>query len=328
MRLTLVRGSKLYLKQAFKFTRWLLGFGIVALMLYALYRNRADITQVFGKANWLWLFLAFSLNLVASLVYVGVWYYCSRLLGSTRGYRAALMSLSVAGAARYIPGGIWPIAGLVWFGPAAGLPRRLMPILAILAQGVHLLVAGLFGVIGLLLTLPLLLHNGFRPGLDYYLALLLLAGLGLFALIFGPRYLDPFLTYIIRLRSPQSSEASPIDLKIHLSNGVLLQPAWPSAIFWLLNGLRLWLIIMAFASLNLAWLPYLIWAGALTTLVSGLFFFVPLGLGVVEGSLALLLAALLSWPLVLGVLAANRLMRTLNDFVFLGLGLWLYRHIK
>lgn len=316
-------------KQLLKYLRWVVGVAVLILMLYAVYRNRADIVQVFSKANWFWLFLAFALNLIASLVYVGVWYYCSRLLGSKRGYGPALMSLSIAGAARYIPGGIWPIAGLVWFGPAAGLPRRLMPVLAILAQGVHLLVAGLIGVIGLLLVLPLMLHNGFSPGFDYYLALFLLLALGLFALIFGPRYLAPFLTYLIRLRSPQASDAiSTPDLKIQLSNGVLLQPAWPSAVFWLLNGLRLWLIIMAFASLNLVWLPYLVWAGALTTLVSALFFFVPLGLGVVEGSLALLLAAVLAWPVVLGVLAANRLFRTLNDFVFLGLGLWLYRRIK
>jgi hypothetical protein len=310
-------------KQIWKVSRWLVTLGVVSLMSYAFYHNRTDIAQAFGNANWFWLGLALGLNLLASLIYVGVWFSCARLLGSKRGYGAALMSLSVAGAARYIPGGIWPLAGLVFFGPAAGLARWLMPILALLAQGVHLLVAALIGVAGLLVALPLLTNGGFIPNPAYFIGLLLLFLLGWFALIFGPRYLTPLLLRLARWRSGQQATYS-----LKLANGVLFQPAWPSVLFWLANGLRLWLVIMAFTAINISWWPYLVWAGAFTTLVSALFFFVPLGLGIVEGSLALLLGALLAWPVVLGVVAANRLMRTLNDIIFLGIGLWLYRQLQ
>ncbi len=315
-------------RNAWRISRWLLILGVLVLMSYALYHNRADIKQAFGDANWLWLLVALLLNLAASLVYVGVWYGCARLLGSRRGYGAALMSLSVAGAARYIPGGIWPIAGLVFFGPAAGLPRRVMPLLAILAQGVHLLVASLFGVAGLLLALPLLEGSGFVATPAYFVGLGLLAAFGLLTLLFGPRYLTPPLLYLSKLRIGKNSPDHREDIKIHLRTGALWLPALPSALFWLLNGIRLWLTILAFGGLNVSWLPYLIWAGAFTTLVSAVFFFVPLGLGIVESSLALLLGALLPWPIALGVIAANRLMRTLNDFIFLGVGLWLYRRLQ
>ena len=283
------------------------------------------LSKLSGTRTGFGCWLALLLNLIASLVYVGVWYGCARLLGSRRGYGAALMSLSVAGAARYIPGGIWPIAGLVFFGPAAGLPRRVMPLLAILAQGVHLLVASLFGVAGLLLALPLLEGGGFVPNPAYFVGLALLAALSLLTLLFGPRYLTPPLLYLIKLRIDKKTPDQSEDIKIELPTGALWQPALPSAVFWLLNGVRLWLTILAFGGLNVSWLPYLIWAGAFTTLVSAVFFFVPLGLGIVEGSLALLFGALLPWPIVLGVIAANRLMRTANDFIFLGVGLWLYR---
>lgn len=314
------------LKQAWRIGRWLLVLGVIILMTYALYQNRAALELAFKQANWFWLACALVLNLAGSLIYVGVWYESARLLGSSRGYGAALMSLSVAGAARYIPGGIWPIAGLVYFGPAAGLPRRMMAVLALLAQGVHLLVAGLFGVAGLLLALPLLTNGGFTPSLAYFAGLVLLAGLGLFALLGGPRYLTPLL---LRLRLPFITEEIPTpNLKLQLPGGALLQPALPSTLFWVINGLRLWTTGLAFTALDLHWLPYLIWVGTLSTLVSAFFFFVPLGLGIVEGSLALLLGALLTWPVALGVVAANRLMRTLNDFIFLGIGLWLYRHLK
>jgi hypothetical protein len=72
----------------------------------------------------------------------------------------------------------------------------------------------------------------------------------------------------------------------------------------------------------------LTWAGAVTTILAAFFFFVPLGLGVVEASLAWWLAQVLPWPQVLAVVALNRLVRTLNDLFFFTLALRLLKPRK
>ena len=276
--------------------------GVLGLMAWTFWHYRADVGTALARADWVWLGPATGLNLVGSLIYLGVWYSCARQLGATGGFRGALTALSVAGAARYIPGAIWPVVGLVYFGPRVGLPRRLMAVLAVLAQLLHLTAAGVVGLLAfgvVTAQLPGTLSSGLIVGLA------LLLGLGLATIGLLPRYLAPLL------RKLAGRQAIP---KISLWSA-----AGFSALFWLSNGLRLTLLILAFGPVNLGWLPYLICAGAATTVLSGLFFFVPLGLGVIELSLAGWLAVILPWPTVLAVVALNRLLRTLNDFFFLAL---------
>lgn len=281
--------------------RWGITLAVLGLMFATLYEARHELGDALVGANWEWLGLALALNLFSSLVYVMVWNSCAKQLGAMGGFRGALVALSVAGAARYIPGAIWPVAGLVYFGPKVGLPRKLMPVLAALAQILHLLAAGLVGVLSfslLLLNLPLEMPLLLRGLLAAGLALLT----GVVIMLLLPRYLTPLLNPLIKLEKP---------LK-------LVQPVSYSACFWLLNGIRLWWLALAFGPANFQLLPLLICAGAMTTLLSAVFFFVPLGLGVVEVSLGWWLALVLPWPQVVAIVALNRLLRVINDFVFLG----------
>ena len=276
-------------------------------MIWALYEYRTEVWDALKAANWLWLLVALGLNLLGSAIYLGVWYSCGRQLGATGGFRGALVALSVAGAARYIPGAIWPVAGLVYFAPQVGLPRRLMPVLAILAQILHLLAAGLVGTLAFALVL-LSLPN-VDPPASIWLILIILMVLGLGVLLLLPRYLQPLLRWLGR-----EWESLP-----------RFRPWVPvgySALFWLINGLRFEVLAWAFGSASPGLWLYLVCAGAATTVLSGLFFFVPLGLGVIELSLSGWLTLVLPVPVALAIVALNRLLRTINDFFFLGLARW------
>ena len=282
---------------------------VLGLMGWTLWHYRQDIGSALVRANWAWLGLAFGLNLAGSLVYLGVWYNCARQLGATGGFRGALVALSVAGAARYLPGGIWPIAGLVYFAPTVGLPRRRMAVLAGLAQLLHLLAAGVIGVGAAGVVLASLPDSPVGP--TVWLSLGLTLGLGLLIIAVGPRYFGPLFK---KLAGPPALP------------GLNFWPATSySSLFWLINGGRLAALALAFGPLELNLWPYLVWAGAVTTVLSGLFFFVPLGLGVIELSLAGWLAVVLPWPTVLAIVTLNRFLRTLNDFFFLGLTRWLIK---
>jgi hypothetical protein len=186
-----------------------------------------------------------------------------------------------------------------------------MPWLAALAQLIHLLAAGLVALFCLFLFLVIglagqseLFSSAGAAGLAFATVL---------AIIFLlPRYLQPLSRLGFRLHRPLN----------------LLYPALYSGGFWLLNGLRLWFLALAFAPSSPELPLYLTWAGAVTTILAAFFFFVPLGLGVVEASLAWWLAQVLPWPQVLAVVALNRLVRTLNDLFFFTLALRLLKPRK
>lgn len=299
---TILQIRSLFLHRGWPLLRWAIVLMVLTLIAATFYQARHELGEALIGANWGWLGTALALNLLGSLVYVNVWNSCGRQLGATGGFQGALVALSVAGAARYIPGAIWPVAGLVYFGPRVGLPRKLMPVLAGLAQILHLLAAGLVGVLGfgliltgLPLATPVLIRGLIAAGLAFLL--------GLGAVILLPRYLAPLLRPLVKLEEP---------LK-------LARPVSFSALFWLFNGIRLWWLALAFGPTPLQLLPLLICAGAMTTLLSAVFFFVPLGLGVVEVSLGWWLALVLPWPQVVAIVALNRVLRTINDVLFLGL---------
>jgi len=281
---------------------------LLALMLGTLVWYHQELGEALSQANWGWLSLGLLTNLIASLVYVSTWDSGARQLRARGGWRGALVALSVAGAARYVPGGIWPIAGLVYYGPEVGLPRKQMPWLAALAQLIHLLAAGLVAVVCLLVMLLIGLagHSELFSSVG---AAGLAFTMGLAFLFLLPRYIQPLLKLSFSLQNPLN----------------LLYPALYSAGFWLLNGLRLWFLALAFAPSGPELLLYLTWTGAVTTILAAFFFFVPLGLGVVEASLAWWLTAIMPWPQVLAVVALNRLVRTLNDLFYFALTLLLLK---
>lgn len=298
---------KLTLKQVTWRSLRLAAVGLVlVLMLWALYQNRDELWQALNRAHWGWLSLALALNLAGSLVYVAVWESCARQLQAKGKLAGTLIALSMAGAARYLPGGIWPVAGLVYFAPEIGLPRRQVPVLALLSQLVHLIAAGLAAILSLGLLLWLI------PGVGtvtIWLAALVGLVFGLGAIVLLPRYIAPLFPSLSAL----------------IRSIKLRRTALYSLLFWLINGLRLWTMVLAFGLSGEAMVLYLVCAGAVTTILSALFFFIPLGLGVVEFSLGWWLAQIMPWHMALAVVALNRLLRTLNDFFYFGVGLVLVR---
>lgn len=299
----LVNRTKRPVELASKILRPLMVAGLTGLMLLVLYQNRQSLAGTVGKANWGYLAGALLLNLGGSLLYVGVWHSCARQLGASGGYGKMLLALSVAGAARYIPGGIWPVAGLVYFGPYLGLSRKVIPGLALLSQFIHMLAAIIAGALGLFFILLVEESGGSVSSVRIEFAGLLGLFLALATVGLLPRYLRPLLGRVWK-----------VELTFNL-----WPPAACSFLFWVLNGVRLWLLALAFGPVDPSALPCMIAIGAATTLVGVIFFFVPGGLGVVEFSLAALAGLILPWPQVIALVTLNRLMRIFNDLLFLGL---------
>lgn len=299
----LVNQTKRPLALGWKIARPLVVAGLVGLMLLALYQNRQSLAGALGAANWGYLAAALVIGLGGSLLYVGVWHSCARQLGASGGYGKILAALSVAGAARYVPGGIWPVAGLVYFGPYLGLSRKIMPGLALLSQFLHMLAAVIAGVLGLFFILLIEEPGDSASTVRVEFAGALGLGLALATVGLLPRYLRPLLGRIWK-----------VELTFNL-----WPPAACSFLFWVSNGVRLWLLALAFGPVAPSVLPIMIAIGAATTLVGVIFFFVPGGLGVVEFSLAALAGLILPWPQVIALVTLNRLMRILNDLLFLGL---------
>ena len=201
-----------------------------------------------------------------------------------------------------------------------------MPVLSALAQGLHVLLALSLAIVGLFVW-----WGQITP--STVVGLLLGVGLLVLVLTLALRYLRPLLVRYESLR--RKSDPAPLSAPISpsfigkgaqvLGSSLLLPAAW-SLGFWLANGLRLWLLAVALGG---GWSPlYWLWAGAFSAVAAALFFFVPLGLGVVEASLVWAATPVIGASGALALVALNRLSRTANDVVFTLVGYVLYRRSR
>jgi hypothetical protein len=197
---------------------------------------------------------------------------------------------------------------MVWLNDRVRLLRRTIPVLAFTAQGLYLMSAMWVAFTGLLLTVtPKLLWFAVTG------AFLTLALLAIIPLLFR-RYIHPLF---VRLKLTGSERTA--------SYNSLYRVLYFSIAVWLLNGLKLFALTVSLIPLDRFTEPhyllaYLLSAGALSGLASNLFFFIPLGLGAVELSLAGLLSLVIpDTSSLLSFLLINRLVQILNDLIFAGL---------
>ncbi|MEV4313750.1 lysylphosphatidylglycerol synthase domain-containing protein [Actinocrispum sp. NPDC049592] len=295
-------------RRALKAAAYVLAFGFLA---YQLWRVRDGLGTSLRTVGWASAVLATLLGIAGGIPGFFAW----RVLLTKLDVRLPLVSavrvFFLAGLARYLPGGVWPaLAHAVAAKPLGAPPARMAG--AYLASQVLGLVAGM--AVGLL-ALPRLVA---ADPVWWILLPVLLAAL---VPLVSPRLLAAAFRGVRRVSRRRDAGAFPLP-----DRGTLLVATGLSAAGWVVTGLSVTLLTVAFgAPIGPA---VLIGVGgfALSMLAGMLAVVMPSGLGVRDVILGLTLATLVSGPDLVTVVVLNRVVLTVGDLastaVVLGLLGW------
>lgn len=275
----------------------------------ALVRNGDELAQYQWRIEWVWLVAAQGLLLLQSLLLATLWWYALRLMGANASWRVATAIWLKTQIARYLPGGVWDVAGRVTLGYQAGISVRASSASVALEMTLQVLSASLF-----LLVLPIL-----RGGVASSAYLPLAIGLTVVCLVAAaPPVFSRLVNLLLRLlRRPA--------LAIEMTYRDVLFLLGARVVAHLLLGIGFVLFARGVSDISWSQAPVMIAAYVGAWLVGYLVVVAPMGIGVRESALTLLLQGL--FPVsVIGVLALGyRTWLLVRDLLAALLGIWLGR---
>jgi uncharacterized membrane protein YbhN (UPF0104 family) len=287
--------------------RWGLVVCAVALAVVALMRYWNDVRHAAVELS------AWSVAGALLAVVVGIgatmlsWRRLLADLGSPLPVPAAALVFFLAQLGKYVPGSIWPFVAQVELGREHGVPRRR-------SATTSLLVVAVSVVTGLLLSVVTLPFVSGRAA-DRYAWLL--AAAPVLAVLLHPRILNPTVSWLLRrIRRPALEHP----LTWH---GILGSAAW-SLLGWVAFGAHIWLLVRGLGATGSALLTSL-GAYPLAWTVGVLVVFAPAGHGAREVALAAALAPILGPGQVVLVVVVSRLLMTVGDLLWAGVGFVLGR---
>lgn len=226
-------------------------------------------------------------------------------LGSPLDRRAAARLFFVSQLGKYLPGAIWPVLAQMRLGRELGVPRQRMGLAFLLTLGL----ATLVGLVLALAALPALVKA------EGGAALLALLAVPLVVALLVPAVVNRLLGTGLRLlRRPA--------LDRPLSGGEVARGIGWAAVFWLVYGGHVWLLVIGLGGDPLRSLPVAIGGFALAFSLGPLLVVLPAGAGVREAVLAVLLGTVLSTPAAVAVALTSRLILMVTDgLLALGAGL-------
>lgn len=285
----------------------------VALILFfwlqALLRNWDELAAYDWQIEWTWLLAAQALLLIQSVLLATIWWYALRLMGTDVSWRRGTALWLKTQIARYVPGGVWDIAGRLTLGHQQGLSVRAMSASMVLEMALQVLSASLF-----LLLVPLL-RGGVASSAYLVLALVLVVGS---LLVIAPPVFSRLINLALRLlrRPPLVMQMTYRDMLLLLAARVLGH---------LLLGVGFVLFARGVTDISWSQAPVMMAAYVGAWLVGYLAVIVPMGIGVREGVLALLLQGLFPFSII-GVMALGyRTWLLVRDLLAALLGVWLDR---
>ncbi|MBI2864685.1 MAG: flippase-like domain-containing protein [Chloroflexi bacterium] len=294
-------------------TRTVIRWGVVCLVLafwgIYLWRNGDSLWSHDWQVNYYWLALSFLVVLVFWATLVVIWQRVLIASGGRLGLRAAARLWATSMLARYLPGGMWHIAGRVYLAQEAGESRAAVLVSTVMEQILCLITSLLL----LLISLPFwdTDYARFTPALLLVLPLAatvhpaVLRRLGGIALRFAGRKAGRIGAPALAVES-----FSPPAFRSVLKVAALY--ALPN----LLAALSLYLSAAAVGPVSPGQFPA--FEGAYTFgWVLGFFaVFAPSGLGVREGAIAVLLAPIVGAPVALAASILNRVVFSAGEAVF------------
>ena len=266
---------------------------VAAVLAFLLYRERTTLLPRLLAADPRRLIPVVLLYAVDLAVVALAWASIAHSFGVRTPLGRHMRIFAAANAARRLPGTLWYVGGRGALYARLGIPARPM----LLASGVEL---ALLWVSALAVSVPALFALVPRSrGLYGALALILLAAL------LNPWTLRWAVSRATRLRGG--------DVAVPLGRvyGWLILDIFA----WILGGLMLYAVIGVFEPLALTAAPVVVAAWTVSATLAMLTFFLPSGLGVMELSLAALLAPVVSPGMAVLAAVAARLLVTALDVV-------------
>lgn len=230
---------------------------------------------------------------------VGSWWSWAAVLddfGSRVPRRPSARMFFVGQLGKYVPGSVWPVVVQMRMGRELGVPRTRVALSFAVTLGISVAVGLLVG----LLSLPSLLAGTERA----YALVLLLVPVGLVAL--HPRVLNRGLGLLLRLarRDP---------LEQPLAGSAIVRSCAGALVFWLVGGLHVWLLAVAFGADPLAVLPVALGGFALAFCTGPLLVVLPAGAGVREAVMTVVLATALPVGAAVAVALTSRVLLLVAD---------------
>src|SRR5260370_1754745 len=282
---------------------------ILALFVYQVKKNWADLTVYTFQLNpWL-LALAFFGFMLQELSYGLIWRAVLARLGSHLGLRTCLRIYLASEFVRYIPGNVWHVLTRMLWVSRYGVSRPVafasmaIELITKLAAGVLVFSVSLlfwqdFGKIGSLLRGSLLDILGIASIIALFIGL-------------HPRILNGVLNWALR-----RMKREPIQLTLQYSDILFITLAW--CVSWIVAGTAFYVLLLALWPVApvVAW-PICIGIYAIAWDIGFVSFITPSGLGVREAAIVGLFALALPLPAGLASIMAllSRLVSTLAEVV-------------
>jgi uncharacterized membrane protein YbhN (UPF0104 family) len=294
--MSIVRDKKTLLYRFVGIVVVLLIFG---LMLRNLYHGWEEIVAYDWNLDYPALLIAFSLMLLATAFYAYLWKLILERLGTPLSYRKSYRIFFLSQLGRYLPGKVWSVLGVVYLGQKEGVSK----VISGASVTLQLLLQIVSGTMVFVITLP------FWRGVDSVGnlgMLLLLIPLGL--ILLHPALVSRGLNLALRMTGQAPVEVS-------WGYSYLLGQLGLWALFWFLNGVAYRFLIGSIYSSSLPQVTVLAGIFAIAWVVGFVSLVTPAGLGVMEGTLALLLSFYFPAHVATIIALWTRLARTASDLV-------------
>lgn len=280
----------------------------VGLCVVAIVRYGSEIAAAAVDIGWLSVCGALLAAIAGTGCSLLAWRRVLTELGSPLPVSAAVRVFSLAQLGKYIPGSVWPFLAQVELGREHGVPRRRSATALALTLMVSLVSAGVVAA----LTLPFAASEAAR---FYWWGV---AATPVLVALLHPAILNPLLNRLLRL-----ARRPPLEHRLTL-RGVVGVAGW-SVAAWIAYGLHVYVLARDLGGSGATLLPAATGAYALAWSIGFLVVLAPAGAGVREVVLAAALGGALGSAPVILLVVASRLLVTIADLAWAGVGVALGR---
>ena len=299
-------------KKALRWALQIVVIGVIAFFLVmTVVKNWTEIKNFDWHFN-PWILAASFLVLLGTIFFMIIlWRGLIIRLGSTISLRSAFRIFTLSALGHYVPGKVWQIVGMVYLGRRNGVRTEAGVWAALLAQLLAIL-SGALVTFGVLLVeqkrmlAPLLEKLG-AQSISLWLILLPLA---LVLALIHPRILEKVTNWILKLFKREA-------IRFNLSYPGLLLFFLLYIVSWFFYGFAFYLFLYSVAPIPLSDFLLVTGSFAAAYIVGLLALFVPGGLGVREGLIALFLSGVLTAGVAVALSFAQRLWFMCAELTFL-----------
>lgn len=303
--------------------RWVIQIAVIGaigfFLVRTVVRNWQEVTDFSWQFN-PWLLASSFILLAGTLFYMIVlWRWLLAKLGGRIPLKSAFRIFSISSLGRYLPGKVWQVVGMVYLGKREGVRPEAGVWAALLAQVLAVLSGILIAIFSFLieqerLLAPLLERIGVLRGVLRVSLWWLLLPLAAILILLHPRILAWATNLLLRILKREP-------IRFELSYWGLLGFFLLYIISWLLYGTAFYLFLASVHPLPLTDWVVITGGFAAAYIVGLLAIFVPGGLGVREGLLAVFLAGLVGSGVAAALSFGQRLWFTAVELTFVAISL-------